>query len=272
MRGRLAPLLIFAHLSCAHAARTSEVSLSAEQLRAELDRHVCATWSDEANGWSAEFLSDACRPAAATELAATLRPAVARASAVVLLGDAAYDRFYAAADRLPRDEQERADELARQAFRSDPILSRAALRAACLALRGTRFASDSCSTLPPTPATALAWTEFYPYLRAYVWPTPGADGAGVQIFVCGGINGASALPRKELAQAGFLAAAGLTDDPEFGASIHDLLEKHAGASADLSAVHQDIDALLNTPAVRRSACSALARTAWFTGLTVRDCP
>lgn len=272
MRARLATSLIGAALlSCAHSHGRPR-SLSAEQLRAEVDRHVCATWSEEADQWSAEFLSETCRTGATTELGETIRPGVSRAAAIVPLAGAAYDRFYAAADRRSRDEQEIADKLARQAFWSDPILSHATMRGVCLALRGTRFSSDSCATLPAPRATEVSWQEFFQYLRAYVWPVPGPDGSGVQIFVCAGINGAGALPSKEFVQAGFLAAAGVADDPELGARLHDLVKKHAGASADLSAVQAEVDALLNTPSGRRSACSALERTAWFTGVSVRDCP
>lgn len=269
MRPLVTSIISAALLACAHSPRTR--TLTAEQLRAEVDRHICATWSDEADQWSAEFLSDACRPDTTSELAATLRPGVARASAIILLGEAAYDRFYAQAEQRPRDQQATADELARRAFWSDPIVSHAAMLGVCLALRGTPFSSDTCATLPSPPATEVTWSEFFPYLRAYVWPTPGPSGSGVQIFVCGGINGAGALPDKKLVQTGFLTAAGLTDDPELTEKIHDLVNKYAEASTDLSAVQEDIDALLNSPSGRRSACAALERNAWFTGVSVRDC-
>lgn len=257
-----------------HQRRKGSRALPTAQIHAEVDRYVCAVWSDEAGQWGPEFLSETCRrgaeKAAYTE---AIQRAVQRAAPIVMLGNAAYDHFYSTIGQRPHNEPEHADSLARSAFWSDPLLERATWLSVCSELRGSGFSNDSCSTLPASRPLQLSWDEFAPYLHAYVWPAQGADGSPVEIFVCSEINGASDLSgARELAQAGFLAAAGVAEDPALSEKFQSLAEKYRNSPAELSSLKRELEALLDSPAGRNRACSALARTAWFTGVAVSDCP
>lgn len=256
-----------------HQRRKGSRALQTAQIRAEVDRHVCAVWSEEAGQWGAEFLSETCRSGA--EKAAyseAIQRAVLRAASIVMLGSAAYNHFYSAIGERSRDEQEHADSLARSAFWSDPALERATWLSVCRELHESGFSNDSCSTLPASRPIQLSWNEFAPYLHAYVWPAQGANGSDVEIFVCSEVNGASDLAgAKELAQAGFLAAAGVAEDPKLSGKIQSLAEKYRHSPAELSSLKRELESFLDSPASRNRACSSLARTAWFTGVSVRDC-
>lgn len=257
-----------------HQKRKGSRGLPTAQIRAEVDRYVCARWSNEAGQWGAEFLSETCRSGDEnTEYKHAIRRAILRTAPLVVLGSAAYDEFYSAIGQRPRGEQESADSLARRAFWSDPVLVRAIWISACRELHESGFSNDSCSTLPKPHAIQLSWHEFAPYLHAYVWPAQGADGSPVEIFVCSEINGASDLSgARELAQAGFLAAAGVAEDPALSEKFQSLAEKYRNSPAELSSLKRELEALLDSPAGRNRACSALARTAGFTGVAVSDCP
>lgn len=160
-----------------HQRRKGSRAVQTAQLRTEVDRYVCAVWSEEAGQWGAEFLSETCRrdagKAAYTE---AIQRAVQRAAPIVMLGNAAYDHFYNTIGQRPRDEQEHADSLARDAFWSAPLLERATWLSVCRELRESGFSNDSCSTLPAPRPLELSWEEFAPYLHAYVWPTQSANG------------------------------------------------------------------------------------------------
>lgn len=257
-----------------HQRRKGSRAVQTAQIRAEVDRYVCAVWSEEAGQWGAEFLSETCRRGAEkAAYAAAIQRAVLRAAPIVVLGSAAYDHFYSTIGQRSRDEQEHADSLARSAYWSDPLLERGTWLSVCHEFRESGVSNDSCSTLPAPRPIQLSWDEFAPYLHAYVWPTQSANGSDVEIFVCSEVNGASDLPgAKELAQAGFLAAAGVAEDPELRGKIQGLAEKYGHAPADSSSLKRELEALLESPAGRNRACSALARTAWSTGVAVRDCP
>ncbi|HEY8379349.1 MAG TPA: hypothetical protein VIK91_22800 [Nannocystis sp.] len=261
-------------VSCAgsEVQRGASRSVSATEVRAEVDRHVCAVWSEEAQQWSAEFLAETCRTdPAQTELARAIGRAIARARLVVPLASGAYDRFYNSVGQLARHEQEKADALARGAFWDDPDLERAAWTSVCHELRAEKLSCGRCETVPAAPKIQLSWQEFVPYLRAYVWPQRGEGDTGIEIFVCSDVNGASELPAsRERAQAGFLAAAGLADDPEVRVRVMSLAEKHR-ARSDVAEVKKKLEVLLDAPDIRRRVCAALAQTEWFTGVSVRDC-
>lgn len=260
-------------LACAGggARRGSDRAIPRDEVRAEINRYVCAAWSEDAQQWSAEFLSETCRSAPPkTRLALAIRRAISRVEMIVPLGSGAYDHFYNSAGQHPRGDQRGADELARAAIWSDLELQRGTWLGVCDELRTEGLSCEVCATISPPRRLELSWSEFFPYLAAFVWPAPREGDRGVEIFVCSEVNGASGLPgTKELRHAGFLAAAAIADDPELSAIIQRLASEHRGT--DLSAVSWGIEALLSSPDGRGQACSGLARSEWFTGVSVRDC-
>lgn len=250
-------------------------SVDFDRVRAEIARHTCATWLDEVGQWSLELLGASCTTGAGDpDLAPAIDAAVASARPVIVLGERAYDRFYAQVERRPGLEPAVADALAREALWSDPVSTRAVLLRTTLELAARGLHCGDCPALAPPDRVVLTWSEFFPYLSAYVWPVQASPGGEVELFVCADIHGAAALPAGEAPRrAGFLVAAAFASDADTHRAIVALKAAHNRRTLrSEAALAREVADFLTTPASRTRACSALAEVAWFTGVVVRDCP
>lgn len=251
------------------AGTTAEPAVTMARLRAAIDRHICAEWSPEAQAWGGPLLGEECpRPATRVELERVAEAVVVRVRPVLMLATAAGDRFEAAVRGQPAAAQSTADSLARAALWRDPQVA----RAMALALReelGVRgWNCVDCPVVTAPEPRSRPWAAFLPYLRAYLWPLDGADGA-VEIYTCSGINGADTVaPDERLLQAGVLTALAFAQDDATAAQIHEVAVRSRSASE--AAAH--LEALLDAPPGRAHACAALAGVEWFTGLRVDECP
>ncbi|MBZ5712519.1 hypothetical protein [Nannocystis pusilla] len=269
-------LMIFATIAAASCVRrpassevTTAASFSLAELRAEVDRYVCAVWTPEVQQWGVDMLSEACGAERDPTLGELVRAAVLRSKTIVPLATAAYDAFDAGASGL---DQASADALARRSMWSDPLLSRAILLQLRGAIDAMHARCDDCPRLAVAPVE-VEWEDFSPYLQAYFWPVQATPGGPVEIFVCSGTHGAGELPANEpLRQAGFLVAVQFVDDAETEAQIEQLHARHNGdASRSAHGMAREIDALIQSPTGRARTCRALREVEWFTGVVVRAC-
>lgn len=241
-------------------------------LRAEIDRYTCATWSPEARQWSLEMLSDACEAPAASRAHPAIARIVRRTRAVLLLAEAAYDGFYAEAggERLDRAA---ADALARRWFWRDAQMTRAISLQLAHEQHLGHLRCDDCPAVAPPERVEVAWGEFIPFLLAYVWPVQPAPDAPVELYVCSGLNGAAGLPANEpLKRAGFLVAGALADDPQAAAEIAGLRQRHNRSEApSADGLARELQAFLRSPVGGSRVCRALDELAWFTGVVVPGC-
>ncbi|MDC0666958.1 hypothetical protein [Nannocystis radixulma] len=268
--------MIFATIAAASCVRrpassevTTAASFSLAELRAEVDRYVCAVWTPEVQQWGVAMLGEACGAVRDPALGEVGRAVVEKSRTIVPLATAAYDAFDAGASGL---DQASADALARRSMWSDPLLSRAILLQLRSALDARHVRCDDCPRLTVAPVE-LEWEDFVPYLRAYFWPVQSTPGGPVDIFTCSGTNGAAELPANEpLRQAGFLVAAQFIDDAEMTAQIEQLHARHNGdASRSAHGMAREIDAWIQSPTGRARTCRALREVEWFTGVVVRAC-
>jgi len=244
-------------------------NITMHRLRAEVDRHICAEWSPEAQAWGGPLFDDPCpRPTADTELARAAQGAVIRMRPMLMLSEAAGERFEAAVHGQPGSAQTTADTRARAAFWGDPVLSRAVALALQSELDARGWRCEDCPPMTPPPPLALRWSTFLPYLNAYIWPHDGQH-TPVEIHVCSGINGAGALPPDpRLRHAGVLTAFAFVIDETMATQIRRIGEASTSVPDAAAALH----ALLDAPPGRAHACTALANLEWFTGLRIDECP
>ncbi len=243
--------------------------ITAQRLHAGVDRFICAEWSPEVQAWGGPQFDERCpQPAASTELARTVRAAVARIRPMVMLSEAAGQSFERAIRGQPASAQSTADASAREAFWRDPELSRAIALALNEELGARKLQCEDCQPIAASPPQGLPWSAFLPYLSAYLWAHDG-EGAKIEIHMCSGVNGTKALaPDQRLLHAGVLTAFAFAMDETMAAQIHRIAE----TSPSVDAAANALQALLNAPAGRAHACAALADIAWFTGLYIDECP
>lgn len=257
-------------LGCAGRSAHARATVSRAQLRAELDRFVCALWTPEAEAWNVGLLATDCgQRLTGAPLESVSEASVARVKPLMMLAQEFDAEFFGALDGRPAPPKPAADALARDAFWRDSLLERATWLAAREELRSRGLRCGDCPVVAEPERIELSWAEFLPFLGAFVWPVQEETGGKMEIFVCSGTNGAAALkgdPR--LVQAGFLAAAGLVNDE----AIVRQIRAFADAGRSPAEVMPGLQQLLDSPPVRRQACSSLAPLEWFVGVRVRECP
>ena len=216
----------------------------------------------------------------------------------------AVDKAYEGAERLTASmhpdglaaayEQGLAPDVRTQRAREAYLSSEDFLRAVVPRLRQSMteegLACTGCPEFPPRSVRRATWSEFGPYLAAYVWPDPvqtpkvesgkPAGKVDYSFHVCVGVNGIAEMkdPDPLLVRAGFLAAFGneeflerasaqfekILSAPEFTTLGDDdartrYLRDHFGAET------------VKDPIARVAACRALAEVSKDIGINVPDC-
>jgi hypothetical protein len=132
----------------------------------------------------------------------------------------------------------------------------------------------------------VTWTEFAPYLAAYVWPDPvrmPKDGNGefhVSFHICSGLNGIAELkdPDPTLVRAGFVAA---FNNREFRQIAGEHFQNTLNEPAFQSLKDDDARtrylrshmpaATANDPAARAPVCRVLESFTAELGVEISDC-
>lgn len=257
---------LLATLHCAHA-RPAEISST--ELRAEIDRHSCAYSTPEYTEYSALYLDDRCPVTPSpTPLGRAVAAAVVEASPIAFLGTV-HKSVNKALEAPPRPTQTAADALTRANLWNDPLLTRAILDRALARLPAFGLRCRDCQPPPPPPSRTVAWAEFSPYIRAFIWPVEFVPGK-IDVYMCSGNNGAAALPPDAvLIHAAMLAAVDFGLEDPTRTQIRDIA--HADASRSLADVAAQLAALIDAPTSRARICAAVAQRRWFTGLTIAPC-
>jgi len=258
---------LLATLHCVHARPTE---ISSAELRAEIDRHSCAYSTPEDPMHSALFLDAERCPVTppATALGRAVADAVAEASAISFL-ERTSGQFDAALKGRPRPTQAAADALARSMLWRDPLLTRAVLDRALAHLPAHRLRCTDCQAPPRPVARIVAWSDFFPYISAFIWPVEFEPGK-IDVYMCSGTNGAAALsPDEALIHAAKLAAVDFGLEETTRQKIRDIAR--GDVSRSLADVKLLLAALLDAPASRSRICAAVAERRWFTGVTIDPC-
>ncbi len=263
---RSADALIHAKDPVREGGRTSMIAI-----RSGIDRLTCARWSQEALQWEFAIFNNECDVSRATNADAFVWRVVQRSKAVLPLASAAYERFYK--DVTPGHNKTAADAVARRSFWSDSIINRAILLSVSEALKEGRWQCDDCSVPARPERVEVVWEEFIPFLLAYIWPVQSVPNGPVELFVCGGINGAAELPKMELLrQTGFLVAAAFAEDEDTSAQIVQIMRQHNGTEGRSAAgLAREIQTFVMSPSGQSRACKAIADVEWFTSILVRGC-
>lgn len=255
------------HLGCARRS-SEDIDITMDRLHAEVDRHICAEWSPEVQAWGGPLFDERCpQSLASTELAPAIQAALVRIRPMVMLTEAAGQRFAVAVEGQPGSAQSTADTRAREAFWGDPELSRAVALALHKELDARELHCDDCPLVAAPTPLQMPWSAFLPYLGAYIWPHQ-RQGARVEIHICSGTNGTKALaPDRRLLHAGVLTAFAFAMDAAMATRIHRVAETSSSVDAAATA----LQAILNAPPGRAHACAALADIEWFTNLRIDEC-
>lgn len=258
---------VLATLHCAHARPTE---ISSAELRAEIDRHSCAYSTAEYPEYSALFLDAERCPVTslASPLGRAVAEAIAEAHAINFL-ETTSKQFDEVLKARPRPTQAAADTLARSMFWRDPLLVRAVLDRALARLPAHRLRCADCQA-PPRPAPRIvAWSDFFPYITAFIWPVEFEAGK-IDVYMCSANNGAAALPPDEaMIHAAKLAAVDFGLEEPTRQKIRNIA--HGEASRSLADVATLLAALIDAPASRARICTAVVERRWFTGVTIDPC-
>ena len=190
-------------------------------------------------------------------------------------------------DGLTPDERTRR---AREAYLGSEDFLRAVVPRLRDAMTDEGLVCSGCPEFLPRPIRRANWSEFAPYLAAYVWPDPvrtSKDGNGrptgmphYSFHVCGGLNGIGELkdPDPLLVRAGFVAAFGNSEFLEnVGNHFEETLNepaflKLADDEARTRYLRQHIPtATVNDPIARGAACRALVEASADLGVEVPEC-
>jgi hypothetical protein len=257
-------------LATLHCVHTRPTEISSAELRAEIDRHSCAYSTPAYPEHNVLFLDAERCPAtpSATPLGRAVADAIAEASAINFL-ESTSSQFDAALKDRPRPTQPAADALARSMLWRDPLLTRAVLDRALAHLPAHLLRCTDCKAPPRPAARIVAWSDFFPFISAFIWPVEFEPGK-IDVYMCSGINGATALPPDEaLIHAAKLAAVDFGLEETTRQKIRDIAR--GDVSRSLADVKVLLAALLDAPASRARICAAVAQRRWFTGVIIDPC-
>ncbi len=175
---------------------------------------------------------------------------------------------------------------AREAYLTSEDFLRAVVPRLRIAMTAEGLACVGCPEFVPRPIRKVTWTEFAPYLAAYVWPDPvrtprDANGERHYSFhVCTGLNGIGELkdPDPTLVRAGFVVAFNNRELRQIaGEHFQDTLNEPAFVSLKDDDTrtrylrsHMPV-ATANDPAARAAACHVLESFTAELGVEISDC-
>lgn len=179
---------------------------------------------------------------------------------------------------------------AREAYLASEDFLRAVVPRLSAAMTEEGLTCSGCPEFPPRPVRKATWSEFAPYLAAYVWPDPvrtpkDANGTSsgmpnYSFHVCGGLNGIGEMkdPDPLLVRAGFLVAFRNSEFLESaGTHFTETLNEPAFQKLDDDEARTRYlrnrmpSETVKDPTARVAACRALAEVSVDIGVEVPDC-